>query len=85
MAFGEDFFILCGNTWPDVPDNTEAYVTFVIIQLLEMLYINPVLPEDIPVLKKALLVARAEPEKALKELDFYFDSVDRESRLDYYW
>ena len=80
--FAESLYYL--NTpygFPEVPKDDRRYVLFSTLELLEMMYTNPTLEEDIPALKRYLLAGKENPVGASKELDEYWSEVDFDSRL----
>ena len=67
--------------FPEVPRDDRRYALFSTLELLEMMYTNPTLEEDIPALKKYLLEGKEKPVEASQELDEYWSEVDFDSRL----
>ena len=84
MLFGEEVFDdLCDKRWPEPEKSSKEYFLISVIELLERLYTNPILPEDIPILKKTLLISQGDPTEADRMLDDYFDKIEWEERLKY--
>ena len=82
--FGEDVLVdLCDGKWPESTKGSQEDFLISILELLEMLYTNPILPKDIPILKETLLISQEDPGKASRMLDEYFDNIEWEERLYY--
>jgi len=71
-----------GGGWPTYPRRDPRSILFAILQLLEFVYTNPVLPSDIPALRSFLSSARSEPVKTWKRMDEYWASIDRDDRIE---
>ncbi len=80
MAFAENLFFPFGVRGDYAPSDPR-YEFVAIVGLLEMIYTNPILREDIPVLKEALALLPSKPTQAGTLLDQYFNGLDRMTRL----
>jgi len=81
LYLAEELQVLCPEGRPSYPKDDSRSILFGVLSALVTLHIQPILKEDIPVIKKFLLDGQAEPINAWKMIDNYWDSIDWEQRL----
>lgn len=82
MAFAEGLSRL-GGGWPQYPPSNPNAVLYAVLEALEMLFIDPTLLRDVPVLCKALRHAQGSPEAAWNKLQEYWSQIDWQARSNY--
>lgn len=80
MGFAEELARI-GGGWPTYSRQKPKSVLFAVMELLEMMYVNPVRKEDIPALLSFLATARADSLKTWDRMEAYWDRIDRDERL----
>lgn len=82
LNFAEGIYYLDESKWPDYPNSDQNSVLFATLQLLAALHIEPILKSDIPALRNFLTMGQLFPLKAWQFIDSYWDSIDKDKRLE---
>lgn len=81
FSFAEHLYYLDEPGWPDYPRDDNRSILFAALESLEMMYSQPTLKNDIPALKKFLIMGQSSPVDAWQFIDKYWDSINWEERV----
>ena len=81
LVFAESLFDLSEWGWPKYAHAHPLSVLFAALEMLELVYVNPILKEDIPALQAFLQRGQTDPLGAWSAMERYWASIDWDTRV----